>query len=99
MVTPEDTFVAISNSGETEEVVKLLPFLSANQNFLIAMTGNASSTLALAADCHLDVRVEQEACPLQLAPTSSTTAALAMGDAFAVALMEARGFGEEAFAR
>ena len=99
MVAPGDSFIAISNSGETDEVVKLLPFLKANGNFLIAMTGNAQSTISSAADCHLDVRVDQEACPLQLAPTSSTTASLAMGDAFAVALMEARGFGPEDFAR
>lgn len=99
MVTPEDTFLAISNSGETEELLKLLPFLSDNGNFLIAATGNPSSTLATAADCHLDVSVRIEACPLQLAPMSSTTAALAMGDALAVALMQARGFRPEHFAR
>lgn len=99
MVTPDDVFVAISNSGETDEVVKLLPYLTDNGNVLIAMTGNPNSTLALAAYCHLDVGVQEEACPLQLAPTSSTTATLAMGDALAVALMEARGFGPEDFAR
>jgi len=99
MVTPDDTFVAISNSGETEEVVKLLPFLSDNENFLVAMTGNAKSTLATAADCHLNVAVPVEACPLHLAPTSSTTASLAMGDALAIAIMEARGFKPENFAR
>lgn len=99
MVTTDDVFVAISYSGETDEVVKLLPFLKDNGNFLIAMTGNAESTLSRAADCHLDVSVGQEACPLQLAPTSSTTATLAMGDALAVALMEARGFRPEHFAR
>ncbi|QNJ93810.1 KpsF/GutQ family sugar-phosphate isomerase [Mycolicibacterium fluoranthenivorans] len=99
MVTPEDTFVAISNSGETGEVLRLLPFLVENRNFLVAATGNTNSTLATAADCHLDVAVRVEACPLQLAPTSSTTAALAMGDALAIALMEARGFKPENFAR
>lgn len=99
MITPDDIVIALSNSGETEEVVKLLPFLRDNGNSLIAMTGNPRSTLGGAADVHLDVHVEQEACPLQLAPTSSTTAALAMGDALAVALMEARGFNENQFAR
>lgn len=99
MITHEDTFIAISNSGETEEIIKLLPFLSDNGNFLIAMTGNINSSLALRADCSLDVSVDTEACPLHLAPTSSTTAALAMGDAIAVALMEARGFKPENFAR
>lgn len=99
MVTPDDVFIAVSNSGETDEVVKLLPFLKDNGNFLVAMTGNVNSTLAQAADCHLNVGVELEACPLQLAPTSSTTATLAMGDALAVTLMEARGFQPENFAR
>lgn len=99
MVTPEDSFIALSNSGETEEVLKLLPFLNENGNFLIAATGNADSPLAQAADCHLDIEVHREACPLQLSPMSSTTAALAMGDALAVALMEARGFKPEQFAR
>lgn len=99
MVSSEDVFVAISNSGETEEVLKLLPFLKDNGNCLIAITGNPYSSLALAADCHLNVFVEKEACPLQLAPTSSTTATLAMGDALAVTLMEARSFKPEHFAR
>lgn len=99
MVTKDDVFVAISNSGETDEVVKLLPFLKDNGNFLVAITGNPESTLACAADCHLNIGVEVEACPLQLAPTSSTTATLAMGDALAVALMDARGFQPESFAR
>lgn len=99
MVTPEDVFVAISNSGETNEVVKLIPFLKSNGNYLIALTGSASSTLAKAADSHLDIFVREEACPLQLAPTASTTAALAMGDALAVTLMQARGFQPEHFAR
>jgi arabinose-5-phosphate isomerase len=99
MVSPDDVFIAISNSGETDEVVKLIPFLKDNGNVLIAMTGNPESTLAQAANYHLDVGVEQEACPLQLAPTSSTTATLAMGDALAVTLMKARDFKPENFAR
>ena len=99
MVTPDDTFIAISFSGETDEVLKLLPFLKDNGNFIVAITGNPESTLATAANCHLNVRVDQEACPLRLAPTSSTTTTLAMGDALAVTLMEARGFRPENFAR
>jgi arabinose-5-phosphate isomerase len=99
MVKPEDVFIAISNSGETEEVLKLLPFLRNNKNFLIAITGNSKSTLAIHSQCHLDVAVPKEACRLQLAPTSSTTAALVMGDALTVALMEERDFQPEHFAR
>lgn len=99
MVSSQDVFVAISNSGETDEVVKLVPFLRENKNFLISLTGNAQSTLARSSRCHLDVSVEEEACPLQLAPTASTTATLAMGDALAIALMKARGFQPENFAR
>ncbi len=99
MVSKDDVFIAISNSGETDEVVKLIPFLKDNGNVLIAMTGNPKSTLARAAHHHLDVGVDQEACPLQLAPTSSTTATLAMGDALAVTLMKARDFKPENFAR
>ena len=99
MVTPADVFVALSNSGETEELVKLLPFLRDNGNPVIALTGNARSTLAKHASVHLSVRVAREACPLQLAPTASTTATLAMGDALAVALMKARDFKAHHFAR
>ncbi|MNK91446.1 Arabinose 5-phosphate isomerase KdsD [compost metagenome] len=99
MVTADDVFVAISNSGETDEVIKLIPFLKCNGNYLIALTGNPNSTLGKAAHSHLDVGVAEEACPLQLAPTSSTTASLAMGDALAVTLMRARGFQPENFAR
>ncbi|MEY8241314.1 MAG: KpsF/GutQ family sugar-phosphate isomerase [Cycloclasticus sp.] len=99
MVSKDDVFIAISNSGETDEVVKLIPFLKDNGNVLIAMTGDPQSTLARAAHHHLDVGVDQEACPLQLAPTSSTTATLAMGDALAVTLMKARDFKPENFAR
>jgi arabinose-5-phosphate isomerase len=99
MVSPDDVFIAISNSGETDEVIKLIPFLKDNSNVLIAMTGNPDSTLAQAANYHLNVGVEKEACPLQLAPTASTTATLAMGDALAVTLMKARDFKPENFAR
>lgn len=99
MVKSEDVFIAISNSGETDEVLKLLPFLRDNHNFIIAMTGRENSTLAKHADCHLSIAVPKEACPLQLAPTASTTATLAMGDALTVALMQKRGFRPENFAR
>lgn len=99
MVTSKDVFLAISNSGETEEVLKLLPFLKDNGNVIIAVTGDSKSTLARFGHYHLNIFVPEEACPLQLAPTSSTTATLAMGDALAVALMEARSFKPENFAR
>ncbi len=99
MISPDDLCLALSNSGETEEVVRLLSFLQDNGNPLIALTGNPQSTLARHATVHLTVRVTQEACPLQLAPTASTTAALALGDALAMALMEARQFRPEQFAR
>lgn len=99
MVKPEDVFIAISNSGETDEVLKLLPFLRDNGNFVISITGKKESTLATNSHCHLDVYVPKEACPLQLAPTSSTTATLVMGDALTVALMEERNFQPENFAR
>lgn len=99
MVKEEDIFIAISNSGETEEILKLLPFLRSNGNFVVAITGNPFSTLARNAQTHLDVAVEKEACKLQLAPTSSTTATLVMGDALTVALMEKRKFQPEHFAR
>ena len=99
VVDPEDVFIAISYSGETDEVLKLLPFLKNNQNKVIAITGRKNSTLARSAHSHLNVYVEEEACPLQLAPTSSTTATLAMGDAIAVALMEYRDFQPENFAK
>ena len=78
MVKPADTFLAISNSGETDEVIKLIAFLRSNGNYLLALTGNAQSTLARAANCHLYIGVKEEACPFQLAPTASTTATLAM---------------------
>jgi arabinose-5-phosphate isomerase len=99
MATNTDYFLGISNSGETQELVALLPFLLDNGNRILAMTGNPKSTLASHSTFHLDVSVAEEACSLNLAPTSSTTAALAMGDALAVALMEARGFAPENFAR
>lgn len=99
MVVSQDIFLAISNSGETEEVLKLLPFLKDNGNTLISLTGNPDSTLARESRFHLNISVPQEACPLKLAPTASTTATLAMGDALAVALMEERKFMPENFAR
>ena len=99
MVTDADIVLALSYSGESDEVLQLLPVLARQDNCLIAMTGRAESSLARAADIHLDVSVPEEACPLHLAPTSSTTASLALGDALAVALLEARGFTAEDFAR
>jgi arabinose-5-phosphate isomerase len=99
MVTTDDVFIAISNSGETDEVLKLLPFLRDNGNGIISITGNPDSTLAKNSHYHLNIEVPEEACPLQLAPTSSTTATLVMGDALTVALMKARNFKPENFAR
>lgn len=99
MVTDADVVLALSYSGESDEILLLLPALKRQGNPVIAMTGRATSTLASEADIHLDVAVPQEACPLRLAPTASTTAALAMGDALAVALLEARGFTADDFAR
>ncbi|GAB1620089.1 KpsF/GutQ family sugar-phosphate isomerase [Agarivorans albus] len=99
MVQPEDIFFAISNSGETSEVTQLLPFIKGNNNSLIAMTGNPNSTLATLSDHHIDIGVSNEACPLNLAPTTSTTVSLVIGDAISVALMEAKGFKAEHFAR
>lgn len=99
MITGEDVVLALSNSGETQEVVTILPLIKRLNVPLISMTGRADSTLARAASANLDVAVGREACPLNLAPTSSTTAALAMGDALAVALLESRGFTQEDFAR
>jgi len=99
MITDADVVLALSNSGETDELLMLLPVLKRQGNQLIAMTGRPDSTLARQADVHLDVSVPAEACPLALAPTTSTTAALALGDALAVALLEARGFTADDFAR
>ena len=98
MITRTDVVLALSNSGETPEVLTILPLFKRMGAPIIAMTGKPGSTLAKAADAHLDVSVAQEACPLNLAPTASTTATLAMGDALAVALLEARGFTPEDFA-
>ena len=98
MITRQDVVIAISNSGETAEVLTILPLIKRLGVPLIAMTGRPTSTLAKAGDAHLDVSVEVEACPHNLAPTASTTATLAMGDALAVALLEARGFTPEDFA-
>ncbi len=99
MITARDVVLAISNSGETDELLTILPLIKRLGVPLIALTGNAASTLARAAEVNLDVSVAQEACPLGLAPTSSTTATLVMGDALAVSLLEARGFTAEDFAR
>lgn len=99
MITSKDLLLAISYSGETEEVVTILPLVKRLGAGLISMTGNPTSTMAQAADAHLDISVSEEACPLNLAPTASTTATLAMGDALAVALLKNRGFTVEDFAR
>ena len=98
MITAQDLVIALSNSGETSEITLLLPLLKRLGIPLLALSGKPASTIARSADIHLDVSVAKEACPLGLAPTSSTTAALAMGDALAVAVLEARGFTEEDFA-
>ena len=98
MITSQDMVIALSNSGNTAEVVMLLPLFKRMNAPLITLTGNADSTMAKAADINLDISVNEEACPLDLAPTSSTTAALVMGDALAIALLEARGFSHEDFA-
>ena len=99
MITRDDVLLALSNSGETEEVLLLIPHLARLGVPIIAVSGNPKSSLARAATVHLDVSVEEEACPLNLAPTASTTATLALGDALAVALLEARGFTSADFAR
>ena len=98
MITTQDVVLALSNSGETSEIITILPLIKRLAVPLIAMTGNAASTLAKFASVHLDVSVEQEACPLGLAPTSSTTVTLVMGDALAVSLLESRGFTRDDFA-
>jgi arabinose-5-phosphate isomerase len=98
MITKQDVVLALSNSGETEEILKILPIIKRLGVPLIAMTGNPASTLSSVATTHINVSVAQEACPLGLAPTSSTTAALVMGDALAVSLLEARGFTRDDFA-
>ncbi|MGD2055765.1 MAG: KpsF/GutQ family sugar-phosphate isomerase [Gammaproteobacteria bacterium] len=99
MITNSDVVLALSNSGETGEIITILPIIKRLDVPLIAMTGNPGSTLSKAATANINVCVEKEACPLDLAPTASTTAALAMGDALAIALLESRGFTEEDFAR
>ena len=99
MISSEDVILALSHSGETDEVLKIVPFIHTNGNVLISITGNPNSTLAKNSDIHLDTGVKEEACILQLAPTTSTTAQLAMGDALAVALMKAREFTSMDFAR
>jgi arabinose-5-phosphate isomerase len=99
MITADDVLIALSNSGESPELLTILPIVKRRGAKLIAMTGNPASSMAREADAHLDASVAQEACPLGLAPTASTTAALALGDALAIALLDARGFGAEDFAR
>jgi arabinose-5-phosphate isomerase len=99
MIEQQDTIILISYSGETDEVIRIIPFLKWNKNISISITGNSNSTIAQNTDHHLNVHITHEACPLKLAPTSSTTATLVMGDALAVALMEARQFMPEDFAR
>jgi arabinose-5-phosphate isomerase len=99
MIAPHDVVLALSNSGESNEIVSIVPLIKRRGAKLIAMTGNPASTLARESDAHLDAGVDKEACPLNLAPTASTTAALALGDALAVALLDARGFSADDFAR
>lgn len=99
MISPDDVVLALSYSGETDEILKIVPFIHTNGNKLISMTGKAESALARNSDVHLDVGVKEEACILHLAPTSSTTAQIAMGDALAVSLMQLRGFTSVDFAR
>ncbi len=99
MITPDDVVLMLSNSGETDELMLLTPHLKRQGAAIIALTGNESSSLAQSADVHLDAAVDAEACPLGLAPTASTTAALALGDALALALLDARGFSVDDFAR
>lgn len=99
MITAEDIVIALSNSGSSEELLTIVPLVKRQGARLIAMTGNPDSPLARQADAHLNSSVAEEACPLNLAPTASTTAALALGDALAVAILDARGFGAEDFAR
>jgi len=98
MITSDDVVLAISYSGESDEIAKILPLIKRRGAKVIAITGRAQSTLATQADVHLDASVEKEACPLDLAPTASTTATLALGDALAMALLDARGFGSDDFA-
>jgi arabinose-5-phosphate isomerase len=99
MIERDDIVLLISNSGETDEVLKVVPFLKAHKNIIISMSGNPDSTLAKNSSYHLNISVKEEACPLQLAPTSSTTATLVMGDALAIALMRLRDFQDRDFAQ
>lgn len=99
MISKDDVVLALSYSGETDEILKIVPFIHSNGNKLVSMTGNPESALAKNSDIHLDVSVEEEACILHLAPTTSTTAQIAMGDALAVSLMQMRGFTSVDFAR
>jgi arabinose-5-phosphate isomerase len=99
MVGANDVVMLISYSGETEEVLRIIPFLNWNKNLVIGVTGNPNSTVAKNSRHHLNIKIVREACPLELAPTSSTTAALVMGDALAIALMESRDFKQHDFAR
>ncbi len=99
MITAGDVFIALSYSGESEELLTIVPVIKRQGARLISLTGNPQSSLAQASDAHLNAAVAKEACPMGLAPTASTTAALALGDALAVALLDAKGFGEEDFAR
>lgn len=99
MIEKEDIVLLISNSGETDEVLKIIPFLKSQENIVIAMSGKPDSTLAKNSNFHLNISIDKEACPLQLAPMSSTTATLVMGDAIAVALMKLRDFKDENFAK
>jgi len=99
MITSKDVIIALSYSGESDELMTIVPVIKRQGAKLISMTGKPGSSLALAADVHLDAAVDREACPMGLAPTASTTAALALGDALAVALLDAKGFGAEDFAR
>ncbi len=99
MITHDDVVLALSNSGESSEIVSIVPLIKRRGAKLVAMTGNPASTMAREADVHLNAGVDKEACPLNLAPTASTTAALALGDALAVALLDARGFSADDFAR
>ena len=99
MIEKEDIILLISNSGETDEVLKLIPFLKSQENITISMSSNPKSTLGLNTNYHLNIAVQKEACPLNLAPTSSTTATLVMGDAIAIALMRLRNFKDTHFAK
>ena len=99
MVTPDDLVFALSNSGETDEILKILPFFKENGNLIISMSSNAASTMSMHSDIHIFLKIEEEACPLNLAPTTSTTVQLAMGDAMALATMKMKNFREENYAR